>query len=87
MINSPVRGKVVSLTANTMSIKQDGAGGFSSFTIGFEIPAEAKVVCDGRVCRIKDIKKGDSVVVEFSSKPGDMGVRVTQVEVQKSSTP
>ncbi len=84
MICSPVRGKVVSLTTNTINIQQEGASGFSAFTISFTIPSEAKVLRDGKTCRVKDIKKGDSVAVAFSSKPGDMGVCVTQVEVGKS---
>ncbi|MCX6899674.1 MAG: hypothetical protein NT105_13375 [Verrucomicrobia bacterium] len=86
MISSPVRGEVVSLTTNTLSVKQAGAGAFIAVTIDFTIPAEAKVVRDGKPCSVKDIKKGDSVAVAFSSKSDGMGICVTQVEVCKPST-
>ncbi|MFA5189630.1 MAG: hypothetical protein WC740_02830 [Verrucomicrobiia bacterium] len=81
MISSPVRGEVVSLATNLLSVKQAGAGAFTAVTIDFTIPAEAKVVRKGKACSIQDIKKGDSVAVAFSSKPDGMGICVTQVEV------
>ncbi len=80
MISSPFRGEVVSLATNILSIKQAGADALS---ISFTIPAEAKVVRDGKACSVKDIKKGDSVAVAFASKPDGMGICVTQVEICK----
>ena len=72
---------MVSLTTNTLSVKQ--AGSFMAVTIDFTIPAEAKVMRDGKTCKVQDIKKGDSVAVAFSSKPDGMGICVTQVEICK----
>ena len=86
MISSPFRGEVVSLTANVLSVKQASADASTAFTASFTVPVEAKVVRDGKACSVKDIKKGDSVAVAFSSKSDGMGICVTQVEVCKSST-
>jgi len=83
MICSPFRGEVVSLTANTVSVKQEAADKSTACTIGFAVPAEAKVLSEGRPVSLSDIKKGDSIVVTFSSKFGQPGVVVTQVEVCK----
>ena len=81
MISSPFRGEVVSLTANTVSVKQEAC-----CTIGFTVPAEAKVLNAGKPVSLTDIKKGDSIAVTFSSKFGQPGVVVTQAEVCKPST-
>jgi hypothetical protein len=85
MISSPFRGEVVSLTANTVSVKQKGTDESAACTISFTIPAKAKVIRDGKACSVKDVKKGDSVAVAFSSKSGNAGLCVTQVEVCKPS--
>ena len=69
------------MTTNTLSVKQ--AGSFMAVTIDFTIPAEAKVVRDGKACKAADIKKGDSVSVAFSTKPDGMGISVTRVEICK----
>lgn len=69
------------MTANTLSVKQ--AGTFMTVTVDFAIPADAKVVRDGKACRLQDIKRGDSVAVAFSTQPDGMGICVTHVEICK----
>ncbi|MCX6906541.1 MAG: hypothetical protein NTY01_00700 [Verrucomicrobia bacterium] len=87
MISSPFRGEVVSLTANTVSVKQAGADAATAVTISFAIPANTKIVRDGKASSVQDIQKGDLVAVAFSSKPANAGLCVTQVEVCKPAAP
>ena len=83
LISSPFRGEVVSLTADTVSVKQVVADKSITCTIDFTVPAEAKVLREGKPVSLTDIKKGDSLAVTFSLKFGQPGVVVTQVEVCK----
>ena len=84
-ISSPFQGVVVSLTANSVSVKSSkaAAGRSSGRTVNFAIKPEAKVLRDGKTCELKDLQKGDTVSVTFNSKPGSSLHRVTQVSVGK----
>jgi len=42
-----------------------------------------KILRDGKTCELKDLQKGDTVSVTFSTKPGNSLHRVTQVSVGK----
>jgi len=85
MISSPFRGEVVSLTANTVSVK--GTGKTARLrTVNFPISSEMKIVRNGQPCAVKDIQKGDSISVSFSTKPGCSVRRVTEVKIGKSGS-
>ena len=85
-IRSPFQGEVVSVTANSVSVK--GARGTSgktgSRTVCFSIKPEASVVRDGKTCQLTDLKKGDAISVTFTTKQGSSLHRVTQVSAGKS---
>ena len=84
-IRSPFQGEVVSVTANNVSVKSSkGTSGRSSGrTVSFAIKPDARVLRDGKTCELKDLQKGDTVSVTFSTKPGSSLHRVTQVSVGK----
>jgi hypothetical protein len=85
-MSSPFQGEVVSLTANTVSVKVASTSQSKAALVNITIPADAKIVRGGKACSIKDIQKGDSVSVAFASKPGCAGPSVTQVEICKSAS-
>jgi hypothetical protein len=84
-IRSPFQGEVVSVTANSVSVKSSKgiAGRTSGRTVCFAIKPEAKVLRDGKVCELKELQKGDTVSVTFNTKPGSSLPRVSQVSVGK----
>jgi hypothetical protein len=85
-IRSPFQGEVVSVTANSVSVRgAKGTGSKSgSKTVNFSIKPEAKVARDGKTCELKDLKKGDLVTVNFTTKPGSSMNRVTEISAGKS---
>jgi hypothetical protein len=84
-IRSPFQGEVVSVTANSVSVKstQGTAAKRSGRTVSFTIKPEARIVRDGKACALTDLKKGETVSVDFTSKPGSSLHRVTQVSAGK----
>jgi hypothetical protein len=85
-ISSPFRGEVVSVTANSVSVKstQGTAAKRSGRTVSFTIKPEASVLRNGKPCDLKELKKGDVVSVAFSTKPGSSLHHVTKVTVGRS---
>ena len=84
-MSSPFRGEVVSLAADKVGVKLASADKSKAPVVNFTVPATAKIVRDGKTCSVKDIQKGDSVVVTFASKPG-CGPAITQLQLSKSSS-
>ena len=84
-ISSPFQGEVVSVTANSVSVKSSkgGTGKSNGRTVSFAIKPEAKILRDGKTCDLKELKKGDTVSVTFNAKAGSSQHRVTQVSVGK----
>jgi hypothetical protein len=80
-IRSPFQGEVVSVTANSVSVKSaKGTSGKSSGrTVSFTIKPEAKIIRDGKACELKDLQKGETISVTFTAKPGSSLNRVTQI--------
>ena len=74
------------MTANTVSVKQVASDKSAACTMDFTVPADAKVLCDGKPIHLVDIKKGSSVAVTFSTRAGQLDMAVTQVEVCKPCT-
>ncbi|MBI5685030.1 MAG: hypothetical protein HZC54_08105 [Verrucomicrobia bacterium] len=78
-VESPFKGVVSTITPTSLSAKgevqlanppKDGSGGKSKpniQTVRFSIKG-AKMTRNGQPCELKDVQKGDSVNVEFTSK-------------------
>ena len=72
------------MAANTVTVKQNA--GKTKRVASFVIPTDAQIVRNGQPGAVKDIQKGDSISVTFSTKRGSTNRHVTQVEVGKSGS-
>jgi hypothetical protein len=78
---------VASLAANSVSVKNENTqGGKGRRLVSFTIRSDTKITRGGQQCALADIKPGEPIAVEFSSKPGSSLRRVTEIQVGQSST-
>jgi hypothetical protein len=75
---------VVSLAANTVTVKSVAKK--SKRIANFVIPSDVKILRNGQPGAVKDIQKGDSISVTFSTKKGSTNRRVTQVDIGGSAS-
>lgn len=73
-------GKVVKVSEGKLMMT--GKDGKEKMT--HAIPADAKVMCDGKACKLTDLKAGQTVMVTAEKK--DDKVVVTKVEAKKADS-
>jgi hypothetical protein len=77
-------GTVVSVTADTLVMKGNAEDGEEARKHSHTLADNARVLCDGKECKLEDLKAGQKVRV--TTQKGDKGIAVRVEALSKNKT-